>query len=30
MDSFREGLMRRKEFLFIVEYHYTLSTLKED
>jgi hypothetical protein len=31
MDSVREkGLMRRKEFMSIVGYHYTPSTLKED
>jgi hypothetical protein len=31
MDSVREkGLMRRKEFLFLVVNHYTLLTLKED
>jgi hypothetical protein len=31
MDSVRgKGLMRRKEFLSIVDYHYTPSTLKED
>jgi hypothetical protein len=31
MDSVREkGLMRRKEFLSIVEYQHTPSTLKED
>jgi hypothetical protein len=31
VDFFWEkGLMRRKEFLSIVGYHYTPSTLKED
>jgi hypothetical protein len=31
MDSVREkGLLRRKEFLSLVDYHYTTLTLKED